>query len=452
LLRNSLRTVLNRRSRTGARDPRGPRIARRSVPPRARPVLDPCSTSTQNSPDASLPKQITRFPERRNNGSAQESNYVRIDLRCRQRRIESREIHLPPKVPGPGDFLEQWNQAAENLRNFNRLLNTDAEIAQTPKHVVWTLNKAKLYRYSPVLPADQRKKTPLLLVFAIMNRPHVLDLRPGHSFVEYMLRHGYDLYLLDWGIPGPEDCQLTFDDYALEYLPRVIRKMKRVSGQEEFSMLGWCLGALISTLYASLRPDDGLKNLVLLTAPLDFSDKAAGGFVRWTSHPSFNPNRLVDVMGNIPGEMIDAGAKMLKPVENYIGSYVNLWENIEDEHRTDAWHAMNTWVRDIIPMAGAAYRQLINDFYKDNRLIEGTLSIRGEPVRLENLRANLLNVIADADHITPPCQSVGVMDQVGSTDKEVLHVRGGHIGIMAGRGAEKNTWPHLEEWLAPRST
>ena len=43
-------------------------------------------------------------------------------------------------------------------------------------------------------------------------------------------------------------------------------------------MLGWCLGALISTLYAALRPDDGLKNLILLTAPLDFTDKKAGGF------------------------------------------------------------------------------------------------------------------------------------------------------------------------------
>jgi polyhydroxyalkanoate synthase len=349
------------------------------------------------------------------------------------------------------DVCQQWQQATGNLATFNRLLTSDAKIGQTPKQLVWTLNKAKLYRYASVVPKEQCHKTPLLLVFAIMNRPHVLDLRPGHSFVEYMLNHGHDLFLLDWGIPGPEDSCLMYDDYTLEYLPRVIRKMKSITGTGEFNMLGWCLGALISTLYACLRPNDGLKNLILLTAPLDFTDKTAGGFTRWVSHPAFDPDKLTEAFGNVPGEMIDAGAKMLKPVENYFGSFINLWDNIDEPGRTEAWHAMNTWVRDIIPMSGAAYRQLINEFYKENRLIEGTLTLRGERVALGNLKANLLNVIAEADHITPPCQSERVMDLVSSQDKEVFRVKGGHIGIMAGRGAEKSTWPHIDEWLTNRS-
>ncbi|RIK87650.1 MAG: class III poly(R)-hydroxyalkanoic acid synthase subunit PhaC [Planctomycetota bacterium] len=361
-------------------------------------------------------------------------------------------------TPETIDGLEQfhqvcasWHKAAENVRKFNRLLTTDAKIAQTPKQLIWTLNKAKLFRYTPVRPQAERHKTPLLLVFAIMNRPHVLDLRPGHSFVEYMLKRGYDVYLLDWGVPGPEDQSISFDEYTLDYLPRVVRKVKSFAGVEEFSMLGWCLGALIATLYAALRPNEGLKNLILLTAPLDFSDKTAGGFARWTSDPAFNADSIVEAFGNVPGELIDAGAKMLKPVENFVGAYVNLWDNLDDESKVDAWHAMNTWVRDIIPMSGAAYRQLINDFYKRNALIENSLRLRGEPVRLSNLRASLLNVIAEADHITPPCQSERIMSLVGTEDKTVHRVRGGHIGIMAGRGAEQTTWPHIDQWLADRS-
>ncbi len=354
-------------------------------------------------------------------------------------------------APTYAGVYAELEKIARNARTFNRLVTTNAKIAQTPKEVVWTLNKAKLYHYVPVVPAEKRRRIPLLMVFAIMNRPHVLDLRPGHSFVEYMLKHGYDLYLLDWGAPGPEDSNLKFDDYVLEYLPRAIRKVKSVSGSGEFNMLGWCLGALISTLYAALRPDDGLKSLVLLTAPLDFTDKTAGGFIRWTSTEGFNADRLVETFGNVPGEMIDYGAKALKPVENFIGSYLNLWDNIENPKVVEAWHAMNTWVRDIIPMAGATYRQLINEFYKENRLIEGTLQLRGEPVDLTRLKAPVLNVIAEADHITPPCQSEGVMDRIGSKDKEVFRIKGGHIGIMAGSGAERSTWPHIEGWLAARS-
>jgi polyhydroxyalkanoate synthase len=355
------------------------------------------------------------------------------------------------RMPNSAEVYARLLQISENVRTFNRLVTTDAKVAQTPRQVVWSLNKAKLYRYIPVVPADQRHRMPLLLVFAIMNRPHVLDLRPGHSFVEYMLKRGYDLYLLDWGAPGPEDRNLSFDDYTLDYLPRVVRKLKSVAGTDRFNMLGWCLGALISTMYAALRPNDGLASLVLLTAPLDFTDKTAGGFVRWTSHDAFNPDKIVDRFGNVPGEMIDYGAKALKPIENFIGSYLNLWDNIENPKVVEAWHAMNTWVRDIIPMAGAAYRQLINDFYKENRLIAGTLRLRGELVDLSKLTANVLNVIAEADHITPPCQSEGVMTRIGSQDRQVLRVKGGHIGIMAGSGAERSTWPHIEEWLKARS-
>jgi polyhydroxyalkanoate synthase len=359
--------------------------------------------------------------------------------------------------PAPGcaanasELYARLQKIADGTRTFSRLVTTDAKIAQTPKDVIWTLNKTKLYRYVPVVPEAKRHKLPLILVFAIMNRPHVLDLRPGHSFVEYMLKHGYDLYLLDWGAPGPEDRNLTFDDYTLEYLPRAIRKLKSVSGSDRFNMLGWCLGALISTLYAALRPDDGLKNLVLLTAPLDFTDKTAGGFARWTSDQAFSAEKIVQTFGNVPGELIDYGAKALKPVENFIGSYLNLWDNIDNPKVVQAWHAMNTWVRDIIPMAGGAYRQLINEFYKENRLMEGTLKLRGEPVLLSNLKANVLNVIAEKDHITPPCQSEGVMAKIGSPDKEVFRVHGGHIGIMAGSGAERTTWPHIQQWLAARA-
>jgi polyhydroxyalkanoate synthase len=211
------------------------------------------------------------------------------------------------------------------------------------------------------------------------------------------------------------------------------------------------LGALISTLYACLRPDDGLESLILLTAPLDFTDKKSSGFIRWTSNEAFDPDKLVDAFGNVPGEMIDYGAKALKPVENFIASYLNLWDNIDNPKVVESWHAMNTWVRDIIPMAGGAYRQLITEFYKENRLITGKLVLRGEPVDLGLLKARLLNVIAENDHITPPCQSEGIMDKIGSQDKEVFRVRGGHIGIMAGSGAERNTWPHIDAWLAARS-
>src|ERR1039457_4126907 len=103
------------------------------------------------------------------------------------------------------ELSNNWSVLDQKLKTFNRLMTTKAAIGQTPKELVWTLNKAKLYRYVPVVPPDARHRVPLLLVFALMNRPTILDLRPGHSFVEYMVGRGYDVFLLDWGVPGAED-------------------------------------------------------------------------------------------------------------------------------------------------------------------------------------------------------------------------------------------------------
>jgi polyhydroxyalkanoate synthase subunit PhaC len=346
---------------------------------------------------------------------------------------------------------EQLLGMAEKFGNFSKVINRKVPIAQTPKELVWTLNKAKLYRYVPVVPEEKRHPVPLLLVFALMNRPYILDLKPGHSFVEFMVKSGYDLYLLDWGSPGPEDKNLKFDDYTLDYMPRAIRKMKAISGSEEFSLLGWCIGAILTTVYAALRADEGLRNLILLTAPLDFSDKERITFARWVDERYFDVDKVLAAFGNMPGEMIDYGAKALKPVENYVGNYLKLWDNLDNPQVVEAWQAMNTWVTDNVALAGGAFRQLVVDLYRNDRLMRNEWMIRGERVDLGRIKANLLTVIAEGDHITPPCQSAAIISKVSSQDKELFRIPGGHIGIMAGSGADKRTWPHIEGWLAPRS-
>jgi polyhydroxyalkanoate synthase subunit PhaC len=346
---------------------------------------------------------------------------------------------------------DQLLAMGERFSNFSKVVTTKVPIAQTPKELVWTLNKAKLYRYVPVMPKEKRHPVPLLLVFALMNRPYILDLKPGHSFVEFMVKSGYDLYLLDWGSPGPEDKNLKFDDYTLDYMPRAIRKMKAISGSEEFSLLGWCIGAILTTVYAALRADDGLRNLILLTAPLDFSDKKGITFARWVDERYFDVEKVLAAFGNMPGEMIDYGAKALKPVENYFGNYLKLWDNLDNPQVVEAWQAMNTWVTDNVALAGGAFRQLVVDLYRNDRLMRNEWMIRGERVDLGQIKANLLTVIAEGDHITPPCQSEAIIGKVSSRDRELFRIAGGHIGIMAGSGANKRTWPHIEGWLASRS-
>jgi polyhydroxyalkanoate synthase len=355
-------------------------------------------------------------------------------------------------IPTPADAIESFRQELE--RNFKRteaafklaLKPGSPQVGRTPKEVVWTKNKAKLYRYHQ---PNQRHATPLFLVYALINRPYILDLTPGNSLVEYLVEQGYDVFLLDWGTPGEEDGHLRLDDYVMDYLPRAAKQVLKHSGASEFSLLGYCQGGTLSTMFAATHPELPIKNLILLTTPIDFAD--AGLYSSWLDPKHFDVDRVADVLGLVPAGMLDLGAKLLKPMQNYYGPTMALLDRLDDESFVAGWQVMDHWVADGIPFPGESYRQWIKEFYQGNKLIKGEVTLAGKKVKLENIKANLLNVYAELDHIVQPCQAMPLVDRVGSTDKQTMAVKAGHVGVVAGRAARKNFFPRLDAWLAARS-
>jgi polyhydroxyalkanoate synthase len=327
----------------------------------------------------------------------------------------------------------------------------DVPVGLTPRETVWTLNKARLYRYLPVKPPEERYPIPLLLVYALINKPFIFDLAPGRSFIEYMVEQGFDMFLLDWGTPGIEDKNIRFDDYVTEYLSRAVRKVARVSGAREISMLGYCIGATLAVVYAALYPEAPIRNLILLTAPIDFSQQPEGSMAMWLEEGRFDVDKAVNSLGNIPGELIRFWAKMLKPAENFVGVYANLWKQLGDEAAIRGWQAINRWVEDVIPFAGEAFRQFVKEYVRENKLIRGEHVIHGQPVDLSNIHASLLNIVAKYDHLVSQAQAESIMDLVSSPDKELKVIPSTHVGIMASRRAKGKLWPEVVAWLGPRS-
>jgi polyhydroxyalkanoate synthase len=327
----------------------------------------------------------------------------------------------------------------------------DADVGPTPRELIWQLNKAKVYRYIPTRPADERHRVPFLLVYALINKPFIFDLVPGRSFVKYMLDEGFDIYLLDWGSPGPEDSTITFDDYVTQYLFRAVRKVRRVSKVNEISLLGYCIGATLTMTYAALYPEAPIRNIILLTAPIDFSNQPHGSMAVWLAEGRVDVDKLVDTYGNIPGELIRQWAKLLKPMENFVGVYVNLWKQLDDKTAVHTWQAINRWVEDVIPFAGEAFRQFVHTYLRGNKLIKGEHVIDGRPVKLSNVQASLLNIVAEYDHLVSQSQAAGIMDLISSDDKELRVIPATHVGIMISGQARYKLWPEVAKWLAQRS-
>jgi polyhydroxyalkanoate synthase subunit PhaC len=330
----------------------------------------------------------------------------------------------------------------------NTILTTeDAAIGTTPRDVVWTHRKVTLYRYRS---SQREHAVPVLLVFALINRPAIFDLRPGNSFVSFLLEEGFDVFLLDWGEPDDEDADMGLEAYVCDELPWGIRETLRAAEADEVSLLGWCIGGTLSAMHCALARDTAVRNLVLLTTPIDTTDSRYG---RWVARDSFDVDLVADAYPAIPGRMIDFANKLLKPKTNFWDTYGNLWEATrEGKARREAYQPMAKWVADNPPFPSRAYREWITWMYKENRLVRGRMRLRGRRVDLGAIDQNLLVVTAGADHIAPPPGTAPIFDLVSSEDVTHFDRPGGHIGLMAGSRAREEIWPDLAGWLGERSS
>ncbi len=349
------------------------------------------------------------------------------------------------------EVIRQWTEEfARNLlrmKNFADLVLNPKEppIGPTSRQEVYRKNKSRLYRYE----SPRKYRTPLLFVPNLgISRPYIFDLLPGGSFIEHMTREGFDFYLLDWGVFGPEDNSLTVDDCVTRILPRMARKVLESSGARELSVLGYCMGAPLSACFLPLHPELSVRNFINMAGPIDFSK--AGLFRRWLDKQYFDADRFVDTLGQIPPEMVKAGFKLLKPTMD-LSAGLNLWWNLWNDEYVRAYRALNKWANEYVAFPGEFFRHWVKEFYQENRLIRGELRLGGKPVRLETIRCPLLVVVAQEDYIAPPACVRALIDAVGSRDKEYVELPGGHISLIAGRAASRHCWPKVSGWLAPRS-
>ncbi|WP_245669245.1 class III poly(R)-hydroxyalkanoic acid synthase subunit PhaC [Caryophanon tenue] len=349
--------------------------------------------------------------------------------------------------------VSTYNWQSEDLKKakrFQEVLTTDADpiVGQTPKEVVWTKNKAKLYRYQPHKP--KTNSVPILMIYALINKPYILDLYPGNSLIEHLTNAGHDVYLLDWGTAGYEDRHMKLEDYIVDYMPRAAKKVLKRSGAKELTMFGYCMGGTMTTIFTALYGKTlPIRNLVLMTSPTDFAD--AGMYTNWLNKDTFQLDKLVDVLGNIPFEMIDYGNKLLSPISNSLGSYVSLADRIDNDNAVLTWKLMQKWLNDGVPFPGESYRQWIRDFYQENKLVNGTLEIRGQKVLLSDITANLLNICAMRDNIVQP-EQIAALNRNVSSKVNVLHeVQTGHVSVTTGRRAVTEIHPYIEGWIRTQS-
>jgi polyhydroxyalkanoate synthase len=333
-------------------------------------------------------------------------------------------------------FNEKLAKGVGNLMDVG-----DIPSGVTPKEPVYQEDKLVLYRFKGENPATN--KTPLLVVYALVNRPYMTDLQKNRSTIQGLLEAGQDVYLIDWGYPDAADRYLTMDDYINGYIDRCVDVICARHGVDQLNVLGICQGGTFSLCYAAMHPEK-LRNLVTMVTPVDFKtpDNMLSHWVQ-----NVDIDLLVDTQGNIPGEMLNWTFLNLKPYQLMAQKYLGVVDLMDDPKALKSFMRMEKWIFDSPDQAGETFRQFAKDFFQQNKLMKGEVQIGEYTVNLRDVTMPVLNVFAEQDHLVPPDASRALKRYVGSKDYTELSFPGGHIGIYVSGKSQKTIPPAIGSWL-----
>lgn len=320
----------------------------------------------------------------------------------------------------------------------------DTDLAKTPYEVVYQEDRVKLKHYLPR--TDIRYKTPLLVVYALINRETMLDLQPGRSVVERFLDAGIDLYMVDWGYPTRKDRFLGFDDHINGYMDDVVDIIRDRNAVESVNLMGICMGGTFSVIYSALHPEK-IKNLVTTVTPTNFDTKK-GLLHVWMEH--IDVDHVVDTFGNLPADVMNLGFLLLNPARLMIDKYVGFMENMDNKTFVENFVRMDKWIFDSPDLPGEVFRQFVKDCYQGNKLLKNELVVGGQRVDLNRLTMPLLNIYGKYDHLVPPEACEKLTAHVGSKDTEDLCLDTGHIGIYVSSKYQEAFAPKIAKWLMER--
>ncbi|MEO7052254.1 MAG: class III poly(R)-hydroxyalkanoic acid synthase subunit PhaC [Rhodanobacter sp.] len=321
----------------------------------------------------------------------------------------------------------------------------EPEYANTPRELVYSEDKLKVWHFTGQNSAAS--KTPLLIVYALVNTVWMTDLQADRSMVRNLLEQGEDVYLIDWGYPDGADRWLTLDDYINGYLDRCVDAVRARHDLDAINLLGICQGGAFSLCYTALHPGK-VKNLITMVTPVDFhtSDNMLSSWCR-----NMDVDLFVDTMGNIPAGLMNYVYLTLKPVRLNQQKYIGMVDILDSPVELENFLRMERWIFDSPDQAGEAFRQFIKDFYQGNKLVKGTLEIGGQAIDLGMITQPVLNIFAEQDHLVPPDASRALGKHVGTTDYTQLAFKGGHIGIYVSSRAQREVPPAIHQWLRQRS-
>jgi polyhydroxyalkanoate synthase len=309
----------------------------------------------------------------------------------------------------------------------------------------------------PVNP--QHHRIPLILVPPLAATSMIFDLLPQRSVVRYFLAHGFDVYLIDWGEVTADHSHLSLESYVLQWMPDALKAIRADSGQQEVSFFAYCMGGLLTLMYAAASHDQNIRNLVTVASPVDMHQSGMAGRVLSLVYRPANiiskllNLSLLDIPArylHIPGWLNSLIFKMTNPMGSLISTLellVNFWDREYVKNHT----TVSQWFDEMVDFPGQTIKEMLVNMGFRNQMAGGRMKMGDSDASFDRIHCSMLAFAGDSDKLVSITAAHKVLDIVSSEDKEFCTVPGGHAGIFAGSRAPTNTWAISAAWLAQRS-
>jgi poly(3-hydroxyalkanoate) synthetase len=273
----------------------------------------------------------------------------------------------------------------------------------------------------------------------------IVDFSAEQSQMRTIVAAGLErAFALDWIGATPATRDATIDDY----LDAVDLAVEHAGGR--VNLVGDCQGGWLATIYAALAPER-VNTLTIAGAPVDFhAGEPVIGELLATLAPrgdlGFYRALVAAGGGVLKGEHMVTGFIFIRP-EGEVARQAALLANVRDGAHVARYREFEDWFKHTQDIPGGFYLWIVEQLFRDNALVAGTLEVRGTRVDLARV-ACPLNLLAGADdHITPPDQVFALADAASTPPDAVLRrtTPGGHLGLFMGHEALREHWPVLLE-------
>jgi len=376
---------------------------------------------------------------------------------------------------GMANFMHDLKKSGDVLsisQTHVEAFEVGRNIATSPGKVVFQNELIQLIQYAPS--TESVHATPLLIVPPWINKFYILDLGPQKSFIRYMVGKGFTVFIVSWVNPDARLKDKTFEEYMTEGLLAATDAVKRETSSEKINVIGYCVGGTLlgTTLaYLAARGEEPFASATFFAAQVDFTK--AGDLLLFIDDTQLKAlSEMMAERGYLDGARMATVFNMLRPKDLIWPYIVNNYMLGKKPFPFD----LLFWNQDSTRMTPANHNFYLREFYHENKLARGQMSIGGVKLDLGKVKLPIYELCAKEDHIAP-AKSVFIGSRLFGGPVTYVLAGSGHIaGVINPPDKPKyqywtndkkaatleawqesatehpgSWWPHYAGWLAEHS-